>query len=92
MCVYVCMSLCVHVCVFMDKGGRVFWTVEEDNMRAYVSGKQYKYVDSKWQELAVEDQFVLSKTEGQVGKQAQRCKISISFVVWFVSFQLRDGG
>ena len=30
------------------------------------SGKHYKYVSSKWQELCPEEQLVLSKTEGQV--------------------------
>lgn len=31
-----------------------------------VDGKQYKYVDSKWKEIAYEDQFHLTKTEGQI--------------------------
>ncbi|XP_076448502.1 zinc finger MYND domain-containing protein 10-like [Babylonia areolata] len=31
-----------------------------------LDGKLYKYVDSKWREISVDDQFTLTKTEGQV--------------------------
>jgi hypothetical protein len=41
----------------------------------FSTGKVYKFVDSKWREVSVEDQLTLTKTEGQV-KKRNYCIIS----------------
>lgn len=35
-------------------------------LKFYFSGKTFKYIDSKWQEISREDSLKLTKIEGQV--------------------------